>query len=179
MKATLSPGPPACCTLLLLCIRMNPHTHLVTHVRVILHYILSWYVYSCIGIRFHILHWILSCFTDANYAISTATIVTSKTPSDTPSYVNKIYSLLRIIIISGKLERPRSYLPAADEYGVYCRNSFHDAITAIRVCIIIIWWYYFTKTTKTKKTTITNVNIDSIKHDTNSGGDGVGGIQWR
>jgi len=57
VKATLSPGPPARYTLLLLLllyIRMNPHTCLVTHVRVILHYILSRYVYSRISIRFHI-----------------------------------------------------------------------------------------------------------------------------
>jgi len=97
-------------------------------------------IYPYRYIRFHILHWILLCLTDANYAILTATIVTSKTPSNTPTYANKIYSLLHIIIIiSWKLERPRSYLPAADEYGVYCRNSSHSAITAIRVCIIIIW----------------------------------------
>jgi len=39
---TLSPGPLARYTLLLLLyIRMNPHMRLVTHVRVILHYILS------------------------------------------------------------------------------------------------------------------------------------------
>jgi len=44
VKATLSPGPPVrfiLLLLLLLYIRMNPHMRLVTHVCVILHYILS------------------------------------------------------------------------------------------------------------------------------------------